>query len=273
MSNSNHSNVLIIGGGCAGISVAARLHSLKNDLSISIIEPSDKSLYQAAWTLVGAGAYDKDKTIKPMSEVMPSYVNWIKSYAESFSPDTNAVKTSTGDYTYDYLIVCPGLKINYDGIDDYMLVGPIVSLSGNFTLSWWYKNTSGGTPSGYRNFIGGGNALSYGCTLNGGVWKTYTAGSPTWEPMSDSVIDGNWYNLTVVNDNSNTNWTSYQNGQFFKTFTLDYSSTTLSRIGCRSNQSRFMLGSIGTVYAYNRILSANEVLHNYNALKGRFGLT
>ena len=116
MSNSNHSNVLIIGGGCAGISVAARLHSLKNDLSISIIEPSDKSLYQAAWTLVGAGAYDKDKTIKPMSEVMPSYVNWIKSYAESFSPDTNAVKTSTGDYTYDYLIVCPGLKINYDGI-------------------------------------------------------------------------------------------------------------------------------------------------------------
>ena len=116
MSNSNHSNVLIIGGGCAGISVAARLHSLKNDLSISIIEPSDKSLYQAAWTLVGAGAYDKDKTIKPMSEVMPSYVNWIKSYAESFSPDSNAVKTSAGDYTYDYLIVCPGLKINYDGI-------------------------------------------------------------------------------------------------------------------------------------------------------------
>ena len=165
------------------------------------------------------------------------------------------------------------IAFNYDGIDDYMLVGPSVSLSGNFTLSWWYKNTSGGTPSGYRNFIGGGNGLTYGCTLNGGVWKTYTAGSPTWEPMSDSVIDGNWYNLTVVNDNSNTNWTSYQNGQFFKTITLNYSSSTLSRIGCRSNQTRFTYGSIGTVYAYNRILSANEVLHNYNALKGRFGLT
>lgn len=113
----NHSNILIIGGGCAGISVASRLNSLNPNLSISIIEPSDKSLYQAAWTLVGAGVYDKEKTIKPMSEVMPNYVNWIKEYAESFYPETNSIKTSGGDFTYDYLVVCPGLKINYDGID------------------------------------------------------------------------------------------------------------------------------------------------------------
>ena len=116
MNNSKHSNVLIIGGGCAGISVASRLHSLKSDLNISIIEPSDKSLYQTAWTLVGAGAYDKDKTIKSMSEVMPSYVNWIKSHAQSFSPESNTVKTSDGDCTYDYLVVCPGLKLNFDGV-------------------------------------------------------------------------------------------------------------------------------------------------------------
>ena len=113
---SNHSNILIIGGGCAGISVATRLNSLKPDLTISIIEPSNNSLYQAAWTLVGAGAYEKDKTIKPMSEVMPSYVNWIKSHAISFIPESNLVKTSNGDYTYDYLVVCPGLKINFEGI-------------------------------------------------------------------------------------------------------------------------------------------------------------
>jgi len=66
---------------------------------------------------VGAGAYDKSSTIKPMSEVMPKYVNWIKSYAESFSPEQNLVKTSDGDYTYDYLVVCPGLKLNFDGVE------------------------------------------------------------------------------------------------------------------------------------------------------------
>ena len=117
MENSNHSNVLIIGGGCAGISVASRLNSLKSSLKISIIEPSDKALYQAAWTLVGAGAYNKSNTIKQMSEVMPKYVNWIKSYAKTFSPEQNLVKTSDGDYTYDYLVVCPGLKLNFNGIE------------------------------------------------------------------------------------------------------------------------------------------------------------
>ena len=116
MNNSNHSNVLIVGGGCAGISVATRLKSLKSDLTISLIEPSDKSLYQAAWTLVGAGAYNVNNTIKPMSEVMPSFVNWIKEYAESFSPESNSVKTNNGEYNYDYLVVCPGLKLNFDGV-------------------------------------------------------------------------------------------------------------------------------------------------------------
>ena len=112
----SHSNVLVVGGGCAGIAVASRIHSLRSDLDISIIEPSEKSLYQAAWTLVGAGAYDVGDTIKPMSEVMPSYVKWIKEYAEEFMPDSNSVKTNNGTYTYDYLVVCPGLKLNFDGV-------------------------------------------------------------------------------------------------------------------------------------------------------------
>ena len=112
MDKSNHSNVLIIGGGCAGVSVASRINSLKSSLTISIIEPSEKSLYQAAWTLVGAGAYNVENTIKPMADVMPSYVNWIKDFAEEFTPESNSVKTKNGNYTYDYLDVCPGLKLN-----------------------------------------------------------------------------------------------------------------------------------------------------------------
>ena len=99
MEKSNHSNVLIVGGGCAGIAVASRINSLKSDLTISIVEPSEKSLYQAAWTLVGAGAYNVNDTIKPMSSVMPSYVKWIKEYAEEFLPDSNSLKTNGGTYT------------------------------------------------------------------------------------------------------------------------------------------------------------------------------
>jgi len=47
---------------------------------------------------------------------MPSYVKWIKEYAEEFMPETNSVKTNNGTYTYDFLVVCPGLKLNFDGV-------------------------------------------------------------------------------------------------------------------------------------------------------------
>jgi len=194
------------------------------------------------------------------------------SYPKTGTIITDTVNSvSSGSFQSDPTFV-EDIAINYDGTDDYLKVGPSVSLTGNFTISWWYKNTSGGTPSGYRNFVGGGGAFYYGLTMNSGVWKTYTGGSPTWEPMSNSLTDGNWHNLTAVNDNDNTNWTSYHNGQFFKTITINYSSNSFSKIGRYSTAVRYILGSIGTIYAYNRCLSANEVLHNYNALKSRFGL-
>jgi len=50
------------------------------------------------------------------------------------------------------------------------------------------------------------------------------------------------------------------------------SATTNSRpffIGAEHTGQHFR-GNIGPVHVYNRALSANEVLHNYNALKGRF---
>ena len=38
------------------------------------------------------------------------------------------------------------------------------------------------------------------------------------------------------------------------------------------NNSRWLVGNIATAQIYNRALSASEVLQNYNATKGRFGL-
>ena len=66
-----HFQVLIIGGGNAGISTAAQLLRKKKGLQIAIIEPSDKHYYQPAWTLVGAGVFDIKKTIRTEASVMP----------------------------------------------------------------------------------------------------------------------------------------------------------------------------------------------------------
>ena len=54
MSTTAKHQVLIVGGGTAGITVAARLLR-KGYTDVAVIEPSDKHYYQPMWTLVGGG--------------------------------------------------------------------------------------------------------------------------------------------------------------------------------------------------------------------------
>jgi len=112
-----HYEVLIIGGGNAGISTAAQLLRRKKNLDIAIIEPSDKHYYQPAWTLVGAGVFDISKTIRNEASVMPKNVTWIKEAAATFNPEQNKVITAEGNsYFYDYLIVAPGIQLNWGNV-------------------------------------------------------------------------------------------------------------------------------------------------------------
>jgi sulfide:quinone oxidoreductase len=83
--------VLIIGGGNAGISVAAQLLRKRPKLDIAIVEPSDKHYYQPAWTLVGGGDYDVNDTVRPEASVMPKKAKWIKDRAEAFEPENQVV--------------------------------------------------------------------------------------------------------------------------------------------------------------------------------------
>ena len=81
-----HFQVLIIGGGNAGISTAAQLLRKKKDLQIAIIEPSDKHYYQPAWTLVGAGVFDIKKTIRTEASVIPHECQMDQRSSCIFSP-------------------------------------------------------------------------------------------------------------------------------------------------------------------------------------------
>ncbi len=89
--------ILIIGGGTAGIMTASQLLKANPKLDIGLIEPANKHYYQPAWTLVGANAYDYEKTVRPMKDLIPSGVSWIRDYAETLDPENNAVVTRNGN--------------------------------------------------------------------------------------------------------------------------------------------------------------------------------
>ena len=71
MSN-NHHRIVIVGGGTAGISCAARLMRVLGDIDIAIVEPATKHYYQPLWTLVGAGVMPRQESERDESLLIPS---------------------------------------------------------------------------------------------------------------------------------------------------------------------------------------------------------
>ncbi len=113
-----HYTVLIVGGGAAGVSVANNMRRQNSSIDIAIIEPSEKHYYQPGFTIIGGGAYTLKKTTKNEADLIHPSVTWKKDYAESFQPDANTVTLRSGDtVSYDYLVVCPGLQLDWDKIE------------------------------------------------------------------------------------------------------------------------------------------------------------
>ncbi len=112
-----HYQILVVGDGNAGISVAAQLLHKNNKLDIGIIEPSSKHYYQPAWSLVGAGIFNKAKTVRNEADVIPKGATWIRNAVQSFRPAENKIELLDGVVLgYDYLIVAPGIQLNWKDI-------------------------------------------------------------------------------------------------------------------------------------------------------------
>lgn len=112
-----HYSVLIVGAGTGGIMTAAQLRRARPNLDVAIIDPAEWHAYQAAWTLVGAGTYDFDKTRRRTSALIPKGVDWIQDRVVSVDPEAHRVEThSAGGYSYDYLVLSPGIQMDIDGL-------------------------------------------------------------------------------------------------------------------------------------------------------------
>jgi sulfide:quinone oxidoreductase len=111
-------DIVIIGGGAAGIATASSLLARKRDLDIAIIDPADAHYYQPGWTMVGAGIFDAATTVNTMASVIPPGVKWIKAAVTAFEPAQDVViLEGCRVVKYRHLIVCPGLKLDWAKVD------------------------------------------------------------------------------------------------------------------------------------------------------------
>jgi len=125
--------IVIIGGGLAGMSTAARLSRTLSNPDITIIEPeSDSVSYQAGQTLIGAGLWTKNDILYKRDDFIPYDNKIVKEKAIEFDPDNNIVKTDKGtEIKYDFLVIAAGVKLNYSAIKGLEDVGELYSTGNN----------------------------------------------------------------------------------------------------------------------------------------------
>jgi len=129
--------IVIIGGGLAGMSTAARFTNSLDNPDITVIEPGDiATSYQPGQTLVGGGIWEKEALVYNTDDFVPSGVTIIKEKAVEFDPDKNTVTTASGKKVgYDYLVVAAGLKLDFAKIEGLGITETITSTGDHKAVS------------------------------------------------------------------------------------------------------------------------------------------
>tara|TARA_R110000868_G_scaffold353315_1_gene614577 strand:+ start:81 stop:752 length:672 start_codon:yes stop_codon:yes gene_type:complete len=168
-----------------------------------------------------------------------------------------------------------GGSLFFDGTNDY--VNGSCTLDGqNITINLWcYPTTSGVFRTPITNQISDGVMIGYAIQQRNDSTFWMTIG--TWGVSGDRVINipysiNQWINLSMTYNG--TTITAYRNGILFGTTpsTRIFTSGNLIIGAGHSGLIEYFSGNISQTSIYNRVLTPQEILQNYNATKGRFGL-
>lgn len=109
--------IAILGAGAAGLTAASRLRRLMPRARVSVVDGRERHLFQPGYTLVGAGLWTPGDVVVPTARYVADGVEWIREYAAEIDTHANALVTTSGRRVpYDFLVVAPGLSLDYEAI-------------------------------------------------------------------------------------------------------------------------------------------------------------
>jgi hypothetical protein len=221
-----------------------------------------------------------------------SYISGSSTWNDLSGNGNNGTLVNTPTFTSSF-----GGGIVFDGIDDYLSTN--VNIEQTMTVSIWYRRKNSDINQTGSLFHASANNIS---TSN--TWFELTITDPYYSnggtigifgysllnnsrsdflisPYPASILN-QWRNMCISFNNSTG--TAYMEGVNFGSSTPAFTAwnTATNRYpfvfgktrayDVDGGDYRFTMCEISNIQIYNRALSASEVLQNYNATKGRFGL-
>ncbi len=108
--------MVIVGGGQAGISLAARLRR-DGFTDIALVDPRRIHRYRPLLSYVGGGQATLADLERPQSEVVPPGVSWYLDEVTTIDPVARQVETAGGrQLCAEDLVLCPGVTPDWDDV-------------------------------------------------------------------------------------------------------------------------------------------------------------
>jgi len=203
------------------------------------------------------------------------------SYPRSGTTITETINSVAGTFNGSTFVNENNGIINFDGTDDYIdFSTPAATNAGTekSSINVWVKTGTNvsNNQTIYSERDGSVHIFSK-LRINTNTFD-YIFLTPSTILVLSSTIGtpstNSWYNICGTKNNNN--FKIYVNGVLSNSSTTSMGSftttgTIFSYIG-KEISGLYLSGNTASQQYYNRALSATEVLHNYNALKGRFGL-
>jgi len=177
-----------------------------------------------------------------------------------------------------------GGSIVFDGVNDYADFGINSQINSINTYTFSFILSSPSINANFRpiftrsvSYIAGNSDIEiYGG--NGGIQLVHNRsnGGTMFARLMNALPNNAIGFLDITYNSSTLEWRCYYNSNLTNTFTNIQppltNSSYISGIGRFWAGSSYFLGNIYSARIYNRALSATEILQNYNATKGRYGL-